>query len=59
MLWGGVDASCTLIDVGYECFAELHPEMNGRDTQWTIQASAHDCDGGDYYISDATLTNTF
>jgi len=59
MLWGGGGALCALTKKGHECQADTHPEMSGDDKQWLIQASAYECEGGDYFISDAVLTSAF
>ena len=51
-LWGGSEASCAKTENGFECRAEVHPEMGGKASSWRIQSLAYGCEGGDYFISD-------
>lgn len=56
-LWGGIEnASCTRINNGYSCKAEVHPEMKGDNKEWQIQATAYECADGNYYISKAVIS---
>lgn len=51
MLWGGNGASCGRTEKGFECQAELHPEMKGDGRDWVIQAYGYGCTNGNFYIS--------
>jgi hypothetical protein len=57
MFWGGIEnATCVVEENGYHCQAALHPEMKGSDKRWTIQASAYECTDGNYYVSEAVIS---
>lgn len=55
-LWGGVTSTdCAKIDDGFQCRTEMHPSMNEENGPWEVQASAFDCEGNDYFVSDVSV----
>ena len=58
MLWGGGDASCVQAETGFQCQAELHPEMRGNERHWVIQAYGYGCVSASAYIS-KPVTETY
>jgi len=55
LFWGGnTSSTCSQTENGYQCQAEILPEMKERFGQWNIQVSSYQCTNGDYFVSKTT-----